>query len=275
MLDLRAGSLEAGTTDTTSVQQLGGLDFNIVYENINAVQTFCLNNAYEPLRDARVRKAISYVVDSGEIISLVHNGYAARASTPVIPALSYACDNSNDSTYAKNIEKAKGLMREAGWANGFSLEITVPSVYQPHVDTAQVIINQLANIGIRASIKQVDWLTWLSEVYTGRNYQSTVIAIDGVTLSPRSYLFRYESTDPENFMNYSNAEFDALYRKTLQTANEGERIVAYKRMQQILSDDAASVFICDLSAPRVFTKNITGFQGYPLYVFDASTLKIE
>jgi peptide/nickel transport system substrate-binding protein len=275
MLDLRAGSLDSGTTDSTSVQQLKKTDFNIVYENINAVQIFCLNNAYEPLKDVRVRQAISYVVDSEEIMKLAHNGNATRASTPIIPALSYAYDNTNDSAYKKNTDKAKALINQAGYENGFSLEITVPSVYQPHVETAQVIINQLATIGIRATIKQVDWLTWLSDVYTNRKYQATVISIDGVTLSPRSYLFRYETTEAQNFMNYSNAEFDALYKKTLQTANETERVQAYKAMQQILSKDAASVFICDLSAPRVFKKNITGLQSYPLYVFDASTLTVK
>jgi peptide/nickel transport system substrate-binding protein len=275
MLDLRAGSLEAGTVDNTSVLQLPQNDFNIIYETINAPQIFCLNNSYKPLSDARVRKAISYVVDADEIMSLVHNGFAKRASSPVIPALLYAYNGENDNLYKKNIEKAKALLAEAGYGAGFSLEIAAPVNYQPHVDAAQVIVNQLSQIGIKAAIRQVDWGSWIENVYMGREYQATVIGIDGATLSPRSYLFRYESASPHNFINYKNAEYDALYKQTLDMADEGSRTAAYKRLQQILIDDAASVFLCDLSAPRVFKKNITGFQGYPLYVFDASTLKIE
>ncbi|MDR1786783.1 MAG: ABC transporter substrate-binding protein [Spirochaetaceae bacterium] len=275
MLDLKAGSLNAGTIDTTSVQQLDQSQFSIIYEKINMVQIFCLNNAYAPLRDPRVRQAISYAVDVDEIIALAHNGQAVRAATPVIPALSYAYNKDCEGSYPVNLEKARALMAEAGYAGGFTLEITQPSVYQPHIDTAQVIINQLAKIGIKGSIKLVDWPTWLSEVYTDRKYQGTVISIDGVTLSPRSFLFRYESKDPQNFMNYSNAEFDRLYAATLRTVSEAERIGAYKKMQEIVVRDAASVFICDLFAPRVFKKNITGFQGYPLSVFDASLLKVD
>jgi peptide/nickel transport system substrate-binding protein len=275
MLDLRVGSLEAGTVDNTSVLQLPEDDFNIIYETINAPQILCLNNTYTPLSNADVRKAISYVVDANEIIKLVHNGHAKRASTPVAPALSYAYNSENDNLYAKDPVKARALLEKAGYGAGFPLEISVPSAYQPHIDAAQVMVNQLSEIGVRAVIRQLDWASWLETVYTKRAYQATVIGIDGATLSPRSYLFRYESSAPHNFINYKNAEYDALYNKTLRMADENERTAAYKRLQQILSEDAASVFLCDLSAPRVFKKNITGFQSYPLYVFDASTLKME
>ena len=127
MLDLRAGSLDAGTVDNTSVLQLPENEFNIIYETINAPQIFCLNNAYTPLADANVRKAISHVVDADEIIKLVHNGHAKRASTPVAPALSYAYNGANDALYAKNIDRARALLAEAGYGEGFPLEITVPS----------------------------------------------------------------------------------------------------------------------------------------------------
>jgi peptide/nickel transport system substrate-binding protein len=275
MLDLKAGSLNAGTIDTTSVKQLEASRFNIIFEKINMVQIFCLNNDYAPLKDARVRQAISCAVDVDEIMQNAHNGQAVRAATPVIPGLSYAYNKSMEGYYTKDLQKARRLLAEAGYADGFTLEITAPAPYQPHVDTAQIILNQLAEVNIKASIKLVDFNTWLSEVYGARKYQATVISIDGVTLSPRSYLFRYETNDAQNFMNYSNPAFDSLYAQTLRTVDEAERIEAYKLMQKLLVEDAASVFICDLYAPRVFAKNITGFQGYPLSVFDASTLKVE
>jgi peptide/nickel transport system substrate-binding protein len=143
------------------------------------------------------------------------------------------------------------------------------------VNTAQVIAQQLAALGIRVSIKLVDWPTWISEVYTARRYQATVISIDGVTLSPRSYLFRYETGEARNFINYSNPRFDDFYRRSLVAADEEARTALYKDMQRVLSDDAASVFICDISSAKAFRKGIKGFQQYPLYVFDASTLYME
>jgi peptide/nickel transport system substrate-binding protein len=162
-------------------------------------------------------------------------------------------------------------LAEAG-QGPFSLTITAPSNYEPHVQTAQVIVNQLAEIGIKATVQLVDWATWLSDVYNGRKYEATVIAVDGRTLSPRSYLSRYVSAAEDNFVNYSNSEYDALYERALVSQNQDERTALYKDLQRILSKDAASVYMCDIVAPKAFRKGITGYTPYPLYVLDASTL---
>ena len=275
LLELKAGSLDAGTVNTMSASQLDSKDFNIIYENTNAVQMLCLNNAVEPLNNALVRQAISYAVSADEIIELVHDGHAQRAGSPVIPALVNGYNSDLNSAYAKNIDHAKELLAEAGYPNGFSITITVPSVYQQHIDTAQIIVNQLAEINIKAEIKQVDWPTWLSETYTNRQYEATVISVDGITLSPRSYLFRYESKSSSNFVNYSSPDYDALFLKSLETNDETERTEIYHEMQTILSEDAACVFICDISAPRVFRNGISGFEPYPLYIFDGSTIYFD
>jgi len=275
LLELKSGSLDAGRIDSMSASQLDAEKFNIFYENANAVQMLCLNNAVEPFNDVRVRRAISYVVSADEIIGLVHDGHAQRAGSPVIPALASGYNSSLDTAYAKNITHAKELLAEAGYPDGFSMTITVPSSYQQHINTAQLIVNQLAEINIRAKIVQVDWPTWLSETYTNRQYETTVISVDGVTLSPRSYLFRYESSNRFNFINYSNTEYDALFQKSLTTNDEAERIAIYHRLQTMLSDDAASVFICDISSPKVFRRGINGSTPYPLYIFDGSTIYFE
>ena len=92
-----------------------------------------------------------------------------------------------DSDYTYDVEKAKELLTEAGYGNGFDLAITVPSSYSQHVDTAQIIVEQLTAVGINATIEQVEWSTWLEDVYTNRNYQATVIGFDG-TLAPSDWL---------------------------------------------------------------------------------------
>ncbi len=275
LFDLQAGSVNASTLDTTLASQLDSNDFNIYYTNTNAVQIFCLNNSVEPLNNVLVRQAISYVVDANEIIDIAHNGHAERAASPVIPALKDGYNVALNDTYKKDVEKAKQLLDEAGYPDGFTLSITVPSSYKQHVDTAQVIVNQLGEIGISATIEQVDWSTWLSEVYKGRNYQTTVVSVDGITLSPRSYLSRYTKGNSLNFINYSNDKYNELYQQSLVEADSEKRTELYHEMQKIISEDAASVFICDISAPKVFKKGIEGFVPYPLYILDASTIYFE
>lgn len=275
LLDLEAGTTNAGFFDTASASQADTSRFDIVYDNSNSVQMLALNNSFAPLSDVRVRQALSYAINADDIISLAHNGHAVRAASPVIPGLSLFYNADLNSAYKTDIERARALLAEAGYADGFQLTITVPSSYRQHLDAAQIIVNSLSQIGISAEIQSVDWATWLSDVYKNRNYEATVISVDGATLSPRSYLARYVSTNQSNFFNYSNADYDRLYDQALSAKTEEERISLYKDMQAFLSQDAANVFLCDMSVPKIFKKGIKGYISYPLYIFDASPLYVE
>jgi peptide/nickel transport system substrate-binding protein len=274
LLELQAGSIDGSTVynDQVLSNQLNSNSFYIKQTNSNSVQQLNLNNAFKPFDNIKVRKAISYAVDPDEIIKTVVYGKGVRVGTPIIPGLKAYFDSSLTFAYKKDLGKAKKLLSDAGYPKGFSFTITVPSNYRVHVDTAQVIVNQLKNIGIKAAIKQVDWATWLSNVYMGKQYEATIISVDGVNVSPRSYLQRYVSTSANNFINYKNPEYDMLFKKAMSESNPAKRIELYKQAQRMLSKDAASVYIQDISALTALKKNIAGFTSYPLYVFDASAL---
>jgi peptide/nickel transport system substrate-binding protein len=137
-----------------------------------------------------------------------------------------------------------------------------------HVDTAQVIVNQLARIGVKATIKLVDWPTWLADVYQGRQYEATIISVDAPTISPRGFLARYHSANRSNFVNFKSAAYDRVYDAALTELDEPKRVDLYKQAQRILSEEAASVYIQDIIGFRAFPKNSGGFVSYPLYVLD-------
>ena len=141
-----------------------------------------------------------------------------------------------------------------------------------HVDTAQVIVNQLKQIGVTATIKQVDWATWISKVYTGREYEATVVSVDGAVLTPASFLSRYVSTAKNNFFNYKDPEFDKLYEQAANENDDAKRAELFKQAQRLISKDAANVYIQDIASLTALKTGIKGFTAYPLYVFDASTL---
>lgn len=271
LLDLQAGSVDGASVDYSKAQQLGG-NFNIVQANSNAVQLLALNNEAKPLNDLKVRQALSYAVDPDEIINTVTFGKGTRVGTPVIPGLKATFDSTLTNAYKKDVAKAKQLLSEAGYDKGFNLSITVPSNYQVHVDTAQVIVNQLKAIGVTATIKQVDWGTWLSQVYTGRQYEATIISVDGTNLSPKSFLERYNSESKSNFVNFKNPAFDEGYKKAGNETDANKRIELYKQTQQILSKNAASVYIQDIASFGVLKKGLAGYTPYPIYAFDASTI---
>ncbi|MFU0832125.1 MAG: ABC transporter substrate-binding protein [Oscillospiraceae bacterium] len=271
LLDLQGGSVDGASIANNIASQIGS-GFQLIESNSNAVQLLGLNNAAAPFDDVKVRQAISYAINPDEIIDAVNFGKAVRSGTPVIPGLKKYFNDSLTHAYDQDIEKAKQLLAQAGYPDGFSMTITVPSNYTVHVDTAQVIVSELSKVGIRASIEQVDFATWLDTVYTNRQYESTIISVDGATLSPRSYLSRYLSDADNNFLNYKSEEFDTIYKQAENEPDEDKRIELYKKAQEILSQDAASVYIQDISNLNVLRDDFAGFTPYPLYVFDASTI---
>ena len=270
---LKGGNIEGAGVPGSLLPQLQGGQFDIIPWYSNMVQIFALNNAQKPLDDPRVRQAINYALDINGIIETAFYGNGEPSGSPVIPGLINAYEKTLKDPYPRDIEKAKRLLAEAGFQNGFSFEITAPSSYTMHVDTAQVIVNQLAAAGINASIQLVDWATWLSEVYYGRKYQATIISLDSSTVSPRSFLFRYHSGESSNFINFKNPDFDRVYGAALAEADEGKRNSLYMEAQRIISENAASVFIQDILGFRVFTAGrFSGVVNYPLYVIDFATI---
>jgi peptide/nickel transport system substrate-binding protein len=143
-----------------------------------------------------------------------------------------------------------------------------------HVDTAQVLVNQLAVVGISATIRLVDWATWLTDVYRGRDFAATIISFDGssVPLSPRSFLSRYLSTSGSNFINFNNPLYDQAYGGAL-TETDGERRASlYREAQRVISESAASVYIQDIMSFQVIRNTFKGVVNYPLNVVDFSVI---
>ena len=155
------------------------------------------------------------------------------------------------------------------------MTITVPSNYQPHIDTAQVIVNQLAQIGVTAEIQLVEWGTWLSDVYAGRQFQSTVVGVDASNMTARALLERFVSTAGNNFINYNNADYDALFEQAVTTFDDAGQTAVYKQMLENLAENAANVYIQDLADLVAVRKGLTGLRFYPIYVLDLSTVRYE
>ncbi|MNQ99239.1 Heme-binding protein A precursor [compost metagenome] len=177
-------------------------------------------------------------------------------------------------TYKTNLDKAKSLLAEAGYKDGFSTTLTVPSNYKFHVDTAQVIVQQLAKVGIKVKIVPVEWAVWLSQVYQGRDYDMTIIGLDG-KLDPNDILNKYVSDSKNNFFNFSDPAYDKVLKEGLKEIDPEKRVALYKEAQKILTNDAAAVYIMDPNLNVALKKNIEGYKQYPLYVQDISTLYLS
>ena len=269
-------SLQSGAVDlfahltATQVAQLGE-GFHVEEGTMNLVQALYLNNAEEPFDDVRVRQALSYAVDRQQILDLAFDGYGTLLGSSMYPAFSKYFDDSLTDYYTYNTEKAKELLTEAGYPNGFDMTITVPSNYQSHMDTAQVIVEQLKAVGINAAIQPVTWESWVQDTYSNRQFQSTVVGVDASSMTASAMLSRFVSTASNNFINYSNADYDALYAQAQACYDDEEQTAMYKDLEKNLTENAANVYIQDMADFVAVRDGLEGPDFYPIYVLDLSS----
>ncbi len=270
-------SLQSGAIDlcshltSTQVAQLPA-DFYTEVGTMNLVQALYLNNAEKPFDDVRVRQALCMAIDRQGIFDLAFDGYGHPIGSSIYPAFGKYFDESLVDYYQHDVEGAKALLAEAGYPDGFDMTITVPSNYKPHLDTAEVIANQLAEIGVRATIQPIEWKSWLEDVYAGRKFQSTVVGLDASNMTARALLERFVSDFGKNFINYNNVEYDSLFKQAQSCYDDAEQTQLYKQMERNLTENAANVYIQDLADLVAVRNGLEGVNFYPIYVLDLSSV---
>lgn len=273
-MELEGGSIDMMAHLTNAIKiQINTEKFEVLSGTMNLVQALYLNQAYEPFANEDVRKAMCYAVDKDAILGFVSDGEGVKIGSSMYPNFRKYYDDSLADAYPHDVEKAKELLKKAGYENGFTFEITVPSNYTQHVDTATVLKEQLAEVGITANIKQVDWDTWLNDTYIGRNYDATVIGVDAAQLTASSLLARFVSDAGNNFTNYNNPAYDKLYNEAFANRDADAQTAQFKECVKMLSDDAANVYVQDLPEFVALNKKFTGYTFYPVYVIDVAKIR--
>ena len=236
----------------------------------NTVQIFALNNNVKPFDDIRVRKALNMALNKDEIISAVVGGNGIKLETNMSPVMKkYCIENIGEK---QDIDGARKLLKESGNLN-LSFTIRVPSNYPLHVNTAQIIAEQLKKIDVDVKIETIEWTTWLSEVYSGRKYEATIVGLSG-KLDPYSILRRYTSNYKNNFFNFVDREYDLLIEEAKQTTQDEIIVENYKKAQEILREKQAAIYIMDPELITSFDKKISGFEYYPLPYINFAKIKI-
>lgn len=228
----------------------------------NLVQLLGLNNKVKPFDDIRVRQAIAYAIDKDELIEAVAGGKATKIYSSFSPALKDYY-NELEEMYPTNVEKAKELLAEAGFPDGISFKMTVPSDYKFHMDTAELVQAQLKKSGINATIDPIEFSTWLDRVYKERDYETTICGFIGYT-DPIRVLDRYVSTSDKDYLNYVSEDYDKAISAAMETLDRDELIKNVKDAQEIITKDCAAVFLQDPNDNIVLNNDYTGLKTYPV-----------
>jgi len=272
LLALKSGEVDIyPRIGTEKLEELDDAAYTKLSAPQNLVQLMTFNIARKPFDDIRVRQAINYAVDKDEIIQGVALGKGTKLGSNISPVLEKYYQPGLEDTYPTDIDKAKSLLAEAGYKDGFETTLSVPSNYQFHVDTAQVIAQQLEKIGIKVKIETVEWAVWLDRIYKGRDYDLTIIGLDG-KLNPYDILNKYLSDARNNFFNYKSEAFDETLKAAVKEIDDAKQVELYKKAQTILAQDAAAVYIMDPNLNVALSNKLAGYKQYPLYVQDLSTV---
>lgn len=211
-----------------------------------------LNNAYGPLQNSLVRKAILYATDRPAIIKAASGGYGIVAGSDTVPADPFYLNLTGQ--YKYNVAKAKQLMSEAGYANGFSLKLTDPPYFYANL-AAPLIVSELKAIGINVTVSTIDFPLWISQVFEGGNFQATII----------------DHAEGRDIGNYGTTGYYWHYAKTSQVAaelaaanaapTEKQWINGYQQVLRQITADAVNDWLYIAPFLTVAQKDVVGLSS--------------
>ncbi|NKC32874.1 ABC transporter substrate-binding protein [Falsiroseomonas selenitidurans] len=281
--NLRVSAIRAGDVDLIEYvpwQSMAAIeaDERLRLDATNGPFMYLNFNATRPhLGDARVRRAIAHAIKRDDIVKVAFFGRgSALEGLPIAPGSDFH-DEALSKGHAYDPDRAKALLREAGLPNGFSTSLLSTAQYGMHKDTAEVVQQHLAAVGIQAELRLPDWAT---RVNLGNRGQFDIAVmgtatdnndadglnslIDG-SLSP-SYVRSAGLRIPklEELMRAGRAEFDTAKRRTI-----------YLEAQRVALQEVPLVGLAWRSQGYAMKKELTGFKAMPgaLNFFSGITLE--
>jgi peptide/nickel transport system substrate-binding protein len=229
-----------------------------------AKTVLAINNGKKPLNDVRVRRAISAAIDRKAVISGAGDGLGVPIGSHYVPGAAGYIDTTGVNPY--NPDKARALLKEAGITTPLELSLVLPP--PPYArQGGEVIVAQLAKVGITAKVQNVEWAQWLANTYGGaHNYDLTIIShVEPFDLD--------NFTKPDYYWRYQNTKFNELYAKIKTTPNVAERNKLLGDAQKLLADDAALTWLYQPQWVTVAKKGVQGlWKNMPVFVNDLSAL---
>ncbi len=211
--------------------------------------TISMNMARKPFSDIRFRKALTAAIDKKEIVNGAFFGYGTVIGSFNSPGQPYFIDLAGK--YPYNPELAKQLLAQAGY-NGETLKFTVANEFPTERRTAEVVVAQLAKVGVQVEIELVPFNTWIQKVFLGKEYDMTIIGH-----AEANDLDRYARDG--YYFNYNNKEFQALYAKASSTVDSAQRTRLFWQMQTKLANDAPGIWVFSAAYIAATRANVYGW----------------
>ncbi len=240
-----------------------GLTYNVDMMEMNTRPTY--NGQPNPLHNKLVRQAISYAIDYQDIIKEVYMGYAVQLQGPIPKGM--PCHDDNLFMYHHDPAKAKQLLKEAGYENGFSVTILTIVGYTDYVKIAQIVKENLAEVGISATVQTLARPTVLDKMDRG-DYSMLIEGWAPDYNDPDDYIFPFLASYGIGGDTYRtgwhNATFDKLVMEAKFEVNPEKRCALYKQAQEIAIEDPAMVYLAQTEHIGIYRTWLHGYQYNPV-----------
>jgi peptide/nickel transport system substrate-binding protein len=225
-----------------------------------------------PLKDQKVRQALNYAIDKDALINTVLQGYGAKLNGSIVTP-GYFGHDPQLQPYPYDPDKAKQLLTEAGYPNGFETSITTPQGrYIADKELAEAAAGQLAKIGVQAKVVVKDWGVITNEV---GDHTLGPLAFYGLSTIPDGATqLGFEATGVRNSQR-SVPAFDAVLNQARQTMDDAQRAELLHKAAAILRDDANVIFLDQQFDLYAYNKKVQNFSPLPDERIDPSTISIK
>ena len=222
--------------------------FQVLVGSTEGETILSTNNKQAPFNDVRVRQALAHAINRQEIIDGAMFGYGTPIGTHFAPHNPAYIDLTNDSSF--NLDKARSLLTEAGMPDGFETTLHLPPPSYARRG-GEIIAAQLAEVGIKAQIINVEWAQWLETVFRGKNFGLTIVS----HTEPMDIGIY---ANPDYYFQYDNPNFQDLIKTLNKTTDPKTRATLMGDAQRIISEDAVNGYLFQLAQLSVAKAEIKG-----------------
>ncbi|MFW6005964.1 MAG: ABC transporter substrate-binding protein [Candidatus Bipolaricaulota bacterium] len=274
-VNTRITSLKSGGID--AIAYLSSPENAVSLKEVNSLKVLtglttwevilAMNNSREPFSDPLVRKAINFALDREEIIEGATFGFGE----PIGSLMSPTNPNYLDLAwlYPHDPDKARNLLKEAGYPEGFEATLILPANYELSLRSGKIIADQAGKVGINLKIEKISWAQWLQRVFSNAEYDLTIIghseAFDISVYGNPNYYFKYD-----------NDRFQQVIKRAERETDEETRRQLYSVAQWIIAEDVPSAFLFSApSLPAMRNEVMNWWKDYPIPAVDVTEVWID
>ncbi|UWR33672.1 ABC transporter substrate-binding protein [Sulfitobacter sp. W027] len=222
--------------------------FQVLIGSTEGETILSINNKREPFDNVKVREAVAHAIDRQAIIDGAMFGYGTPIGTHFAPHNPDYVDLTEMSAY--DPEKSKALLAEAGFPNGFETTLHLPPPSYARRG-GEIIAAQLAEVGIKAQITNVEWAQWLETVFKGKDFGLSIVS-HTEPMDINIY------ANPDYYFQYDNAEFQSLIAEFNKTADPAARSEMLAKAQQTIAEDYVNGYLFQLAFPTIAKAGVQG-----------------